>query len=318
MQSKFSDICIIIALAIFVSWAPSSFAVEGGLGRPISGMQITPYAGLVPPEPGLAIATAETYYTGSMGGATQTEIGGLLVANLHVKASFTPISLLYIWPTPTKEWNFASVVGFPLAWLECEASLSLGPFAVRKKDSEFGLFDLVFTPIIASHHFSQTDHLAFDFTFWAPTGDYQTGRLSQLSLNNWTFIPGVAYTKILPQANIELSGIWDIEFYTENPTTHYQNGILSDLEVLAIKRFKNGFGTGFVESWIQQVTDDTGESADVLNGFFGRAFGIGPIVTYSTTLGKSHLDFNARWIHDFDVKNRAEGDGFNFTASLKF
>ena len=41
-------------------------------------------------------------------------------------------------------------------------------------------------------------------------------------------------------------------------------------------------------------------------------------VTYSTKLGKSHLDFNARWIHDFDVSNRVEGDGFNFTASLKF
>jgi hypothetical protein len=58
--------------------------------------------------------------------------------------------------------------------------------------------------------------------------------------------------------------------------------------------------------------------AAALNGFVGRAFGIGPIVTYSTKLGKSHLDLNARWIRDFDVYNRVEGDGFNFTASLKF
>jgi hypothetical protein len=40
-----------------------------------------------------------------------------------------------------------------------------------------------------------------------------------------------------------------MEFSTENPATHFQNGILSDLEVLAIKRFKNGLGIGFVESW---------------------------------------------------------------------
>lgn len=264
------------------------------------------------------MAVGETYYTGSIGGARQVEIGGLLVTNVDMKASFTPISLLYIWPTPTKEWNFASVIGFPLAWVECEASLSLGPFAVRKKDSQFGLFDLVFTPVISSHHFSQTDHLAFDFTFWAPTGDYQTGRLSHLSLNNWTFIPGVAYTKIIPEINLELTAIWDMQFYTENPTTHYQNGILSDLEGLAIKRFKNGFGIGFIDSWIQQVNDDTGTTAQRLNGFFGHAFGIGPILTYSTKLGKSHLDFNTRWIHDFDVSRRLEGDGFNFTASLKF
>jgi hypothetical protein len=109
-----------------------------------------------------------------------------------------------------------------------------------------------------------------------------------------------------------------MEFDTENHATRFQNGILSDSEGLAIKRFKNGFGIGFVESWIQQVTDDEGTAADALNGFLGRAFGIGPIATYSTKLGKSHLDFSARWIHDFDVRNRVAGDAFNFSASLKF
>ena len=107
-------------------------------------------------------------------------------------------------------------------------------------------------------------------------------------------------------------------FYTENPATHYQSVTQSDLEVLVIKRFKNGFGMGFVESWIQQVTDDEGTLADRLNGFVGRSFNIGPIVTYSTKLGKSDLELNARWIHDFDVSKAVEGNGVNFTASLKF
>jgi hypothetical protein len=305
-------------LILSVSFAPRAPAVEGGLGRPISGMQIAPFAGVIPPEPGLAVLTGETYYEGSIGGAAIVPIAGLLVANVDMKAAFTPIGLLYIWPTPTKTWNFASVVNFPLAWVEVEANLSVGPFAVRKKESMFGLFDLAFTPIIASHHFSETDHLAFDFTFWAPTGSYQKGRLVNLSTNSWTFIPGVAYTKIIPQPNIELTGIWDMEFDTGDPATDYDNGILSDLEVLAIKRFKNGLGIGFVESWIQQITDDGGSVPVGLHGFRGRAFGIGPIVTYSTKLGKSHLDFSGRWIHDFDVRNRVAGDGFNFSASLKF
>jgi hypothetical protein len=321
MKAKNSRVRILLgatAITIVFSSANAVLATEGGLGRPISGMSIAPFAGVIPPEPGFAVSIAETYYDASIGGATTVPIANLLVVNIDMKASFTPVALLYIWNTPTKTWNFASAVTFPIAWVECEANVSLGPLSVRKKDSIFGLFDLVFTPIVASHHFSQTDHLALSFSFWAPTGDYETGRLSQLSLNNWTFIPGVAYTKIIPEANIELTGIWQMEFYTENPTTHYQNGVLSDLEVLAIKRFKNGFGIGFVESWIHQVNDDSGGTADRLNGFVGRAFGIGPIVTYSTKIGKSHLDFNARWIHDFGVSRRFEGDGFNFTASLKF
>src|SRR5437762_6617175 len=224
----------VFVLVIVVSSAPSALAVEGGLGRPISGMQIAPFAGVIPPEPGLAVATGETYYEGSIGGGLNVPIAGLRVANVDMKASFTPIALFYIWPTPTKEWNFASAVSCPLAWLEVEASFSIGPFAVRKKESMFGLFDLAFTPIVASHHFSQTDHIAFSFTFWAPTGSFEKGRLVNLSQNTWTFIPGVAYTKIIPEANIELTGIWQMEFDTEDPATRYQNGILSDLEVLAI------------------------------------------------------------------------------------
>ena len=307
---------MLVGLTVLAFSVTRAFAVEGGLGRPISGMSIAPYAGVIPPEPGFAFATGETYYEGSIGTSRTVPIAGLLVANVDMKASFTPIALFYIWPTPTKEWNLASAVSFPLAWLEVEANLS-GPLPVRKTESTFGLFDLAFTPIVASYHFSQTDHLAFSFTFWAPTGSFEKGRLVNLSQNTWTFIPGVAYTKILPEDNIELTGIWQMEFDTEDHATHYQNGILSDLEVLAIKRFKNGLGIGFVESWIQQVNDDGGAPA-ALNGFAGRAFGIGPIVTYSTKLGKSHLDFSARWIHDFGVSNRVAGDGFNFSASLKF
>jgi len=307
---------MLLGLTVLAFTVTRAFAVEGGLGRPISGMSIAPYAGVIPPEPGLAVATGETYYEGSIGTSRTVPIAGLLAANVDMKASFTPIALFYIWPTPTKEWNLASAVSFPLAWLEVQANLS-GPLPVRKTESTFGLFDLVFTPIVASYHFSQTDHLAFSFTFWAPTGSFEKGRLVNLSQNTWTFIPGVAYTKILPEDNIELTGIWQMEFDTEDHATHYQNGILSDLEVLAIKRFKNGLGIGFVESWIQQVNDDGGAPA-ALNGFAGRAFGIGPIVTYSTKLGKSHLDFSARWIHDFGVSNRVAGDGFNFSASLKF
>jgi uncharacterized membrane protein len=41
--------------------------------------------------------------------------------------------------------------------------------------------------------------------------------------------------KIVPEVNIELTGIWNMYFYTDNPATHYRSGIQSDLEVLAIK-----------------------------------------------------------------------------------
>lgn len=90
------------------------------------------------------------------------------------------------------------------------------------------------------------------------------------------------------------------------------------LEGTIIKRFKSEFGIGVIGSWIQQLNDDGGAMADSLNGFVGHAFGVGPILTYTTKLGKkSNLDFNARWVHEFENHNRPEGDLFQFSGTLK-
>ena len=78
MKTKLGHIVIILALTTFVSLAPSAFAVEGGMQRPISGMQIAPFAGVIPPEPGFDVVVSEIYYSGSIGGAANVAIGGLL------------------------------------------------------------------------------------------------------------------------------------------------------------------------------------------------------------------------------------------------
>jgi hypothetical protein len=50
----------------------------------------------------------------------------------------------------------------------------------------------------------------------------------------------------------------------------------------------------------------------------GRSFGGGPFVTYTTKVGKSHLYFTARYVHEFENRKRPEGDLFQFNATLKF
>jgi hypothetical protein len=101
--------------------------VEGGLARPISGGQINPFAGVVPPEPGFALGLGELYYDGSIGGSTTVPIARSLAVNVDMKASFTPISLLYIWNTGTNPWNIASGLTLPLAWVDVKANVALGP-----------------------------------------------------------------------------------------------------------------------------------------------------------------------------------------------
>src|SRR6267142_4760984 len=224
MKTKPALMGVVSALMLIVPFASNVFGVEGGLGRPISGATINPYAGLVPPLPGFAVGVTEAYYDASIGGGTTVPIGINLTLGVDLKVSFTPITILYIWPTQDKEWNFASAISIPLAYVEAKATVTLGPFTGQVKDHDYGLFDIVIVPIVASYHISQTDHLAFNFTVWAPTGEYDKNRLANLSTNTWTFIPGVAYTKIFPKSDVEISATWGVQFDTENTATHYQNG----------------------------------------------------------------------------------------------
>jgi hypothetical protein len=63
-----SRVSVAVFLALIAFLAPAAHAVEGGLARPISGGQINPFAGVVPPEPGFALGLGELYYDGSIGG----------------------------------------------------------------------------------------------------------------------------------------------------------------------------------------------------------------------------------------------------------
>jgi hypothetical protein len=153
---------------------------------------------------------------------------------------------------------------------------------------------------------------------FAPTGDYEVGRLASTGLNVWTFIPTLAYTKLWPTVGLELSGIAAAEFYTKNSATDYQNGEIFRLDFTAIKRFPNHLGIGIVGGWIRQISDDEGGIAAQLDGFRGRALGIGPIVTWAWKLGGKEVGFDLRWVNEFDVENRPDGDGLLFNASLPF
>ena len=88
----------------------SAHAVEGGLGRSITGLQVTNYAGVVPPTPGWNLALGYAYYSGEIGAQRQLPISG--VTALGVDASFGLASLtgVYVWNTGEGRWNFASMI----------------------------------------------------------------------------------------------------------------------------------------------------------------------------------------------------------------
>jgi len=63
-----------------VGLSQQAWATEGGIGRPITGMQVTPYAGVVPPTSDWIVSANTIYYEGSLGASKTIPIAGTVTA----------------------------------------------------------------------------------------------------------------------------------------------------------------------------------------------------------------------------------------------
>ncbi|MBB5190740.1 hypothetical protein HNQ50_001462 [Silvimonas terrae] len=305
----------LLALAL-----PAAHATEGALGRPITGTAVSPDIGIVPPEPVWIVNVGEIYLDGTVSDDRLVPIAGKESAGISGEISFTQATLMKVWDTGAGRWNFASSFTLPYVWTQVDGTVGLGPLRAATSQQASNLFDIYFAPIIAGYHISKTEHVAFSFNVWAPTGQYDPTKLANPSLNNWTFVPQVAYTHIFPEQGMEFDAVSTLQFYTPNKDTDYHNAPQFTLDLMGLKHFSNKLGVGLVMGTTQQLGDDSGPTAAKLNGFKGHDYAIGPIVTYDATLDTKHtLSLGLRWVPTVSSKNRLDSQHtFMGTALMAF
>ena len=305
-------------LALCMIGSPQLYAAEGGVGRPITGQQVFSNAGIIPPEPGWVVSVTSIWYDGSLKGSRGAPISGEVSAGIDMKVSYTMTNLTHIWDTGKGPWNFASAIGVPLQYTDIDAAIA-GPRGrtLGTSDSGTQYADALVTPIAAGYHFDELNHIAFSLPIYVPTGAYNDNRLANPGQNNYTFMPTVAFTHLDGKGG-EFTLSSGLEFYTENTATDYRNGNIFTLDALWTHGFGSGWSAGLAAGYIQQVTDDKGQTADSLNGFRGRSVGAGPVVAWSGKFADAQANISARWVPEFDTKNRPEGNGIAVNMTLAF
>lgn len=296
----------------------SAFATEGGIGRPITGMQVQPLNGLLPTHEGGVLTASSIYYDGNFERSRNVPIAGEITGGLDYQVSYTLLNSIFVWKTDEK-WSLATTVGIPVQYTKINAYLNNFDY----QDSSTKIGDAMFSPLMVNYHLNPIMHALFGVSIYAPTGSYDANRLSNAGQNTWTFVPNLAFTTILPKMNAEITTNMAYEIYTKNDATDYTNGDIFRLDVLGLKRFGelggDGLGVGAVFGLIEQTTDDKGRLADRLNGFQGRALGAGPIITYDKMLSKtSGISASLRGVYEFDVKNRPKGEAYQFSLNYQY
>ena len=84
-----------------------------------------------------------------------------------------------------------------------------------------------------------------------------------------------------------------------------------------MQNFSKSFALGVSGYFYDQITGDSGAGAR-LCAFEGRVIGVVPAMNLNFELGKIPVSTNLKYFHEFDARNRLEGDaGFvTFTMPL--
>lgn len=66
-------------------------------------------------------------------------------------------------------------------------------------------------------------------------------------------------------------------------------------------------GAGVTGFWYQQISDNSGDGA-TFGAFRARVHGIGPVLSYGHDVAGKTITAELKWLHEFDNRNRLEGD----------
>jgi hypothetical protein len=121
-------------------------------------------------------------------------------------------------------------------------------------------------------------------TDFAPTGNYDPGRLVQTGLNRPALDIKGAYTFLSLQTGTGISGGLGVIFNALNTATNYQSGSELHFEWALNQHFPFGLAAGVGGYFYQQLTDDYG-SGDTTGPNRARAAAVGPLLSYAFKAG---------------------------------
>lgn len=258
------------------------------------------FAGQIPPYPGLYFLSQTSYFKASQ---TNDGNGDALPVDFDARAVAETMRFLYVSDLEVAGAKVWGQLVVPIVHLDLSV-----PFA---SDSNFGLGDVIGAGGLA-WYLDQKQTLIFGVDVAMPTGLYDSNDFPTIGLNHWSFQPTIGYHYSDPQG-FELGTTARIIFNTKNTDTDYKTG--NELVIdYAIGWNFGKFRLGAVGYYLQQLTDDTGPTA-APDGHRGKAFAIGPSLTYSFNPA---LQVSASWQHDVMAENRAKGDTIWVNFATKF
>lgn len=299
---------------------PMLRAEEGGSGHYLPG-SMSSFVDAVPLQPTFIARYNMLQYSGAVSAGVPLPIAGLDTVGAEATSWAHGLSL--VWRPPINlgdRWSYAASATVPFVWLDVTANVRAGTRSVQRTSSINGLGDIVVMPLMLNYNVSSNFNVNFRTGVYAPTGDYEVGRLANTGKNFWTVEPTLGLMYFGVKNGIEASLFLGSDFNSENKDTSYKSGTQFHLDGTLAQHFPlfGGLaGVGANGYWYRQVTGDSGDGA-TFGDFEGRTAGLGPVISYAHKIGKVDLLAELKWLHEVETKNRLQGDYVWLKVVFKF
>ncbi|WP_319546651.1 transporter [Ruegeria conchae] len=304
---------VIVGLLFAVACGSHSLADEGGVSFWLPG-QYASFAA-IPPEPGFSMPLVTYGYSGNASRDRPLSIGGEI--RLGVDARYLG---QFIIPTYSPQNDvLGGRLAFSLATIiatsKVSADATIGSNSGRTSERVTGFGDLYPTAQLFWNN-GVNNWMAYA-TGAIPVGDYKAGRLTNIGIGHGAIDVGGAYTYFNPDTGWEASATLGLTYNFENPDTDYTNGESIHLDWAVSKFVSEKWQIGAVGFAYKQISDDDG-APEILEGFRGETYGIGPQVAYSGEVNGKPIYASLRAYHEFETQNRTEGTAVFLTLSFAF
>lgn len=313
-------------IALLCTSLAMAHAEEGGTGHYAPGSMAS-FIDAVPAAETFLVRVNLLGYEGSIDSSLPLPFAGVTTFGAESEVFGSGLTLL--WRPGIDlgtQWSWAASATIPWLWVDVTANAEVtGPrgrtIAQRRlTSSEDGLGDIVLMPLMLNYKASDDFSINFRVAAYAPTGDYEVGRLANPGRNYWSFEPTMGFIYLGQKSGIEASLFAGYTLNTENRDTDYDSGDQFHLDGTLAQHFPlfGGLaGVGASGYWYQQVTDDSGSGAR-LGGFRGRTSGLGPVISWTRKLGGTDLIAEFKWLHELETENRMEGNFFWGKIAFRF
>lgn len=228
----------VLSLSCLLFATPALHAEEGGSGHYLPGSMSSIMDGVG--HPGTFLMRYNLLnYSGNIGVDKGLPIAGIVGEGAEADSWAHGLTLFWApsWGQLSENWNFAMSTTIPYVTMDVTADVQSGGGMISRTDSLDGLGDIVLMPLMLNQKINKCWNINYRVGIYAPTGDYEVGRLANTGKNFWSIEPTVGFMYLDPGNGRELSIFTAATFNTKNDDTDYKSGTQMHIDGTAAQHF---------------------------------------------------------------------------------